>query len=269
MINPEKKYMDENLGLLPIVSSYIAEQNKTIQEIKELWETSPLIDVPTIMVEGISDKKYLEMAIDELSEMLKNKIDNDELRIVTRKDNGAGTTLIKNWVFAWLHSENKSKLLAVFDKDSAGHKVIGEIKSNELYSQQNQKTNVKVVQIVPSEEIITIYKKKLHIPFEIEHLLSIDIWKRAIALRYVLPRSSAELIDAYKDDLPRNKTIDSILDEKISNTQIRETIANYNPHDDKKMKLCEFVEQVYNKKELTNIFGGFKKTIEILEEYFI
>lgn len=269
MTNPEKKYMDENLGLLPIVSPYIAEQNKIIHEIKKLWNSAPLIDVPTIMVEGKSDKKYLEMAIDELSETLKNKLNNDELRIVTREDNGAGTTLIKNWVLAWLHSQNKSKLVAIFDKDNAGNKVIGEIKNTELYSHQNQKTNVRVIQFAPSQEIITVYNEKLHIPFEIEHLLSVDVWKQAIKLRYVSPRSSAELIEAYKDNLPRDKTIDSILDEKISNIEIRETIANYNPHDDKKIDLCELVEQMYNKNELTNIFAGFKKTVDMLEEYFI
>ena len=37
------------------------------------------------------------MAIKEISEPLKAMLDKDELRIVTRED-GAGTTLIKNWV---------------------------------------------------------------------------------------------------------------------------------------------------------------------------
>lgn len=86
--------MDENMGLMPLVTPYIVEQNRRISEIKELWKSSPLVDIPSIMVEGKSDKSYLEMAIKEISEPLKVMLDKDELRIVTRKD-GAGTTLIK------------------------------------------------------------------------------------------------------------------------------------------------------------------------------
>lgn len=258
--NPERRYMDENLGLMPLVAPYIAEQNRKISEIKQLWENAPLIDKPTIMVEGKSDKIYLKMAIEKLSKPLKEMLDNGELRIVTREE-GAGTTLIKNWVLAWLHAGNKSKMLVVFDKDIAGNTVAGELKSNELYLNQNQKTNVKVIQLQPSKEIINLYKSKLHIPFEIEHLLCCEVWNQAIKQKYVIPRSSGELMEAYKDELPRDKSIDSVLDEIIEDRQIRETIANYNPHEDKKMNLCRMVERIDKADEIVNIFEGFEKTI--------
>lgn len=267
VLNPEKKFMDENMGLMPLVTPYIAELNKHISEIRALWKNTPLIDKPSIMVEGKSDKSYLEMAIKELSEPLKAMLEKDELRIVTRQS-GAGTTLIKNWVIAWLHSGNQSKLLALFDKDTAGNLVVGELKNNELYKSQNQKSNVKVMQLEPSVEIIELYREKLHIPFEIEHLLSVEIWDKAIEKKYVIPRSSSELLEAYKSDLPRDKSVDSILDEKISNARIRETIANYNPHEDKKINFCNMVERINQDKEIENIFSGFQKTIVKIEQYF-
>ena len=37
---------------MPLVTPYIVEQNRHISEIRELWENSPLIDKPSIMVEG-------------------------------------------------------------------------------------------------------------------------------------------------------------------------------------------------------------------------
>ena len=207
------------------------------------------------------------MAIQELSEPLQKMIDNDELRIVTQ-DEGAGTTLIKNWVIAWLHSGNKSKMMAVFDKDLAGGKAFQEIKNNTLYASQNQKTSVKVIQLELSKNIIELYRAKLHIPIEIEHLLSPQVWKKAIEKKYTTPRTAIELLNAYKGQQPRDKSIDFILDEKIDDSEIRETIANYNPHEYKKMEFCKMVEQMYYEENVKDIFWGGDKTILKIEQFF-
>ena len=267
-INQNREFIDKNLGLMPIVAPYIAEQNKQICAIKELWEKEPLIDKPTIMVEGITDKKYLEMAIDALSSNLKNKLEKNELRIITREKNGAGTTLIKNWVLAWLHSGNKSKMMAIFDKDEAGNNAIKSIKEYKPYKEQNNKTNVKVLQFEPSDSIICLYKSGFEIPYEVEHLLSVEVWKEAIRKKCVSARTSNELLISYNKTLERNESIDSIMEEKISDETIRETIANYNPHDDRKTQFCNMVEKLYKKQEIKNIFDGFQKTITKIEDYF-
>ena len=207
------------------------------------------------------------MAIKEISEPLKAMLDKDELRIVTRED-GAGTTLIKNWVLAWLHSGNKSKMLALFDKDAAGNLAAGELKENHLYKKQNSKSNVRVIQLEPSEEIIELYRAKLHMPYEVEHLLSTEVWDKAIKKRYVTPRNSNELLEAYKGNLSRDKSVDSILEEKIIESRIRETIANYNPHEDKKIDFCNMVVQIYQEDSIKDIFKGSQKTIGKIEQFF-
>lgn len=50
---------------------------------------------------------------------------------------------------------------------------------------------------------------------------------------------------------------------------IRETIANFNPHEDKKIDFCNMVEQLYQSKELENIFEGFQRTITKIEQFFL
>lgn len=266
--SPDIKFINESLGLMPIVAPYIAEKNKQICQIKELWKNEPLIDEPTIMVEGITDKKYLEMAIDSLSINLKSKLENNELRIITREKNGAGTTLIKNLVFAWLHSGNKSKMMAIFDRDEAGKSAIDSIKEYRPYQEQNNKTHVIAVPLEPSDNIINLYKVNFNIQYEIEHLLSIETWEKAIRKKYVSARTSKELLISCNRNLKRNESIDSIMEEKISNEKIRETIANYNPHKDKKAQFCDMVEKLYEKQEIKNIFDGFQKTIIKIEDYF-
>lgn len=118
-------------------------------------------------------------------------------------------------------------------------------------------------------KLSNLYKSKLHIPFEIEHLLCCEVWNQAIKQKYVIPRSSGELMEAYKDELPRDKSIDSVLDEIIEDRQIRETIANYNPHEDKKMNLCRMVERIDKADEIVNIFEGFEKTIINIQKFFV
>lgn len=81
VMNPEKRYMDENMGLMPLVTPYINKLNKRILEMKYMWESEPLIDQATIMVEGKSDKSYLEMAIKELSDPLTAMIRENKLRL--------------------------------------------------------------------------------------------------------------------------------------------------------------------------------------------
>ena len=160
------------------------------------------------MVEGITDKKYLEMAIDSLSINLKSKLENNELRIITREKNGAGTTLIKNWVFAWLHSGNKSKMMAIFDRDEAGKSAIDSIKEYRPYQEQNNKTHVIAVPLEPSDNIINLYKVNFNIQYEIEHLLSIETWEKAIRKKYVSARTSKELLISCNRNLKRNESID-------------------------------------------------------------
>lgn len=65
---------------------------------------------------------------------------------------------------------NKSRMMAIFDKDSAGGEAFQEIKNNNLYF--NPKVSVKVMQLELSKDIIELYRAKLHIPIEIEQLLS-------------------------------------------------------------------------------------------------
>ena len=266
--NPEKKVLDENLGLLPFVAPYIAEKQKELEKIHRLWKENPLIDSPTILVEGITDKIYLELAIRDLSEVLKGMIDNKNLRILTREENGAGTSLIQDWVISWLYSRNKSKMIALFDKDSQGNIALQRIQNDDKYRNQNKGTSTKVIHLKPSQQIIELYKHKLHLPYEIEHLLSSDIWQEAKDKGFVEKRNFLEVTQAYKGNIPFDKNMKDLLEEIVPDEVLRNTIVTYNPHSDKKMKMCQLVQKIYEEKIYENIFEGFRPTITILTQYF-
>ena len=142
------------------------------------------------------------------------------------------------------------------------------IVNSNLYKEQNNKSSVNVLKIEPSKEILDIYRDKFIIPFEIEHLLPTEIWNIAIAQKYVEARSNSELVRSYQGEVPRNKSIDVLMEEKIKNVDILETIVNFNPHSYKKMEFCQIVEKLKGKEGYEDLFGGFSKTIEKIELFF-
>lgn len=267
--NPERRILDEDLGLLPFVAPYIAEKQEEIKKVKQLWEDNPLTDIPTIMVEGKTDKIFLELAIKELSKTLYDSIVDQKLRILTREKNGAGTSLIQDWVIAWLCSRNKSKMMAIFDKDEQGNKVSKQLKNDPRYNNQNSGTSTRVIQLEPSVQILELYKNSLHIPFEIEHLLSIDVWKEAKEKGYLERRDMLELVGAYKRQISHDKSMDTLLEEVIQSSDLRDTIAYYNPDSDKKMKMCMLVKKLHEEKAYDNIFEGFRPTISKITQFFV
>lgn len=266
--NPDKRVLDKNLGLLPFIAPYIAEKQSELERLNNFWKNNPLTDIPTILVEGKTDKIYLELAIQDLSKTLHRMIENRELRILTREENGAGTTLIQDWVISWLYSRNTSKMMAIFDKDSQGKKAEKKIKKSERYNNQNKGTSTKVILLKPSPAIVAAYTNKLHIPYEIEHLLSNEIWIEAKKKGFVEERTYLELVKAYKGEFPHDKNIQTLLEEIISDEVFRNTIVSYNPHSNKKMMMCKLVQEIYNLRTFENIFEGFRPTISELSQYF-
>ncbi len=265
--NQNKEKIDETMGLMPLVTPYIAEQKRKYDELKAICGSTPLIDQKTLMVEGKTDKAYFEMAIRELSKPLNDMLEKGELRIVT-EESAAGTILIKKWVLAWLYAGYKSKMMAIFDKDEAGDKVTKDLHQNEIYLKKSTKSHVIITQLEPSEQILTLYRADFNIPFAIEHLLPPVIWRKAIDQKLVEQREPKELIGSYENSLPRDKTLDELLYEKIPDEDVRQTIVDYNPHKDKKVDFCKMVEKMRENYEGVGMFDGFSKTITKIEKYF-
>lgn len=53
---PNIPFLNEELGVMPIVAPYIKEKIKELDEYKRLIKENFLVDIPTIAVEGITDK---------------------------------------------------------------------------------------------------------------------------------------------------------------------------------------------------------------------
>ena len=98
----DNREIGNTMGLMPLVAPYIAEVQHKLSELMERAGDDLLVDVPTVFVEGITDKQYIELAITLFSPELKEKLDSDQLRIFT-KDGEGGCSEIYNWVHAWIY----------------------------------------------------------------------------------------------------------------------------------------------------------------------
>lgn len=75
--NIEQNYtlIGENMGLMPLIAPYVANQLEELKQTLQLAESHILNDINTILVEGKTDKDYLTLAINryspQLADMLK------------------------------------------------------------------------------------------------------------------------------------------------------------------------------------------------------
>ncbi len=254
-------YIVENMGLMPLVAPFIAEQQKLLNKAQEIYQQNILTDTPTIMVEGPTDIIYLTMAINLLSNKLKSKLENHELRIIA----AGGTTQVVDRAFAWLYSGFKSKFFILLDKDEAGCKAKNSIEESELYKTKQNSVSMKIQTLQPSVEIIALLSKNIKMQFEIEHLLSTEFWKKLKVQDWVEPRSDDVLQSMFAGLVPRNKTLDVIIDELVNNIDVRDTILTFVPKDEKKTAISNLLQKEHN---LLEAVKGFDKTIQRIENYF-
>ena len=252
------------MGLMPLVAPFVAEQASKLAEAQKIYNENYLTDVPTILVEGPSDKLYLELAIEALSPQLHQCLKTNSLRIVCKND-GAGCGQLVNWVMAWIYSGFRSPMLALFDKDTAGSSARTEVLNSEAYKTKSQLSNVKIMQLEPSDAIIGLYNLKINIDYEIENLLSNEIWEEWKQKKLITERSDVELMNIFGSNIPRDKSLNDFLN-YLREQGIQDYDFLYKPKALKKMTMANIVKENFSKNP--SVYDGFIRTITSVENYF-
>ena len=264
LLTEKTEFIAENMGLMPLVAPFIAEQQLLLEKAREIYSLNVLTDIPTILVEGPTDVILLTEAINVLSEKLKEKLNNGHLRIVP----AGGTTQTVDKAFAWLYSGFKSKFYILLDKDRAGFEAKNKIEKSELYKTKNNSAFMKLQTLQPSDEIIELVSKNINFVYSIEHLLSTNFWKTLKSKCWVEPREDKELIAMFAGLIPRDKPLDAVIDDLVYNLDIRDTILTLKPKDDNKMSIAKLLQSMGKNSDTFDIVKGFSKTIERIESYF-
>lgn len=254
-----------DMGLMPIVAPFIASKMDEIQQLKKLANEHILTDVNTILVEGITDKTYLELAIKRYSPKLSKLLDEGALRIFSKKGQG-GTTQISDWAKSWVYSGNSSKIYILFDKDSAG--IQAKTSLDQELKIINRGTPMKVQFLEPSQEIINLFKNKIDLYYEIEHLLSDDFWTKIKAHNYAIPRDDTDLIYSFSRHFSKTESLDTTIQKLVKKHNLVSPIITMNPNDDKKDQIKNLAVSEFEKNPNTDILSGLQNTIEKLNKFF-
>ena len=234
-------YIDDKIGIMTIVAPVIQKKQAEIDELKHSIEHFPFKDVDTIFVEGITDKEYLEIAFKNMSMKLQNKYSNGEINIVTREENGCGTSLLVDWAIAWMHLNYHSRAVFLFDNDQAGNNAIKKVKEAKK-QYEKKKFRLDTIPLQPTDDmkkVMAIINNTVF--FEIEHLLSDDFWKRIENNDWCLTKPMSELQQVYSKVLSYDRTIKDIIESIALKLQIQDSVLRLNPKEDKKAQILNAV----------------------------
>lgn len=257
--------LHDKVGIMPIIAPIVAEKQAQLSAMKKSLANVKFVDKETIFVEGITDKGYLEMAIATFSPLLHQKINNGLLQIVTREENGCGTSLLVDWAVAWMHLNYKCKAVVLLDADKEGKaakKTIEEAK--EKYKKKSFR--LKPLLLKPTEDMKVVnHKINNGIIITVEHLLSYDFWKIIKEKGWVEEKSKTEILDMFGNILDIRKPLDTVIDEIIENKDMKDTIIYLMPKDEKKDKILKLAQSEVESGNVS-IIEGFRNTILELEK---
>lgn len=259
--------MHEEIGLMPLISPLIKKREDEIKLLKTILGSNFLTDIPTLCVEGKTDKDTLDFVMSVKSRKLKDLLSDSKLRILT-KEEGCGVSQLQQWVKAWRFSGFKSKLYILFDKDEAG---IDAKRKLDALSSEYQPKSMKSQCIQPSAEVKDIFrrmKNKNGFLYEIEHLYSVDFWKILNDKGMLCLRSDDEIKKMFSLEIERNETVDAYIDRVFDDPDIKETIVTNNPSENKKRAIFDMAKKDYEINNRTTIFDGFQPTLDDIERFF-
>lgn len=271
--------VNNNLGLLQLVSpfiEYVKNENvlseKSLldsldnlksanEKYKIIIEENALVDIPTIFVEGKTDKLYLCKTFELFSEVLQEKYESGNLRIIIDEKMG-GVIQLSNWVSAWCRTTFSSRMLALFDNDSAGRKVKSSLANDNIVEAKRSQGNVKIDFIPISPDIKHLHQLGIHMDSYIEHLLPTEVWENNQALLEEKPVKDLPEVENHN---PENGLKPEIR-ERIADQNIPELFVFNTIKGNKKVEFFDKSIQYFSSNP--TIFDNFKPLVELIESHF-
>jgi len=250
--------VNAKLGYMPMIAPYIEDKIREIETLRNEINSVVLTDMPTIAVEGVTDKAYLEMTIRLFSPRMHEMLCRKEMKVFARAQCG-GTTNLCRYSEAWKLTSMRNRLVVVLDKDEAGMTARRAICSLGA-------DNVVAVHLPPPEWILSLFpivKNKNDFPYSIEYLFRPDVWEELESLGLLDDRDPEQLCKCFVDQLSANRPLHRVISEDVP-AECKLYVKKI-PGDGKKQAILAAVKTLSAGRERA-LFVGFEKLVKTLEE---
>ncbi len=195
---------------------------------------------PTIFVEGLTDKKLIETAIEIFSPESLGKIE-------VKSEKSAGSSWVARQIIIWAKSLSKDengayhKAIGILDGDRAGNDALKEI-NRVVLSDSMERNTFKIIKLTPSHarSLIPLYAKGLNIPVTLEEVFDIHHWKIANSNNWLNDRPNLDTF--LKDPKGWDKINDSLRDHILKLGLNQDEMIYLKRFDDKyKEDFCKYI----------------------------
>lgn len=262
---PNVNFMNEELGIMPIVAPYIQEKVHEIAQYKKIINENFLTDINTIAVEGITDKSYLMQAIKLYSPALQGMLDAKKLRVLASRECG-GCVQEVSWGKAWCYSGFVSQICFILDADEAGSKAKASLQRDQAVAEKCSKHNMKILQLPKPSYAKELAKRRIIIPITIENLIDGSVWEEGLKNGWLIKRNSDQLKAILMSALPADKSLMDFQTEILAQIDTIPELFTHSVRNESKQIFCTSAIQASEKNQ--DIFKEFKPLINTLETFF-
>lgn len=262
---PNVSFLNDELGIMPVVAPYIREKMAEIVSYRKLVKENFLTDIHTIAVEGVTDKEYLFQAIKLYSPLLQKMLDQKTLRILANKSCG-GCRQITAWGKAWCHSGFVSKICFVLDADDAGNNAKQDMQNYPTIADKCTKHCMKIIQLHKPQFAQELAKKHVIVPVTIEHLVGAAQWEVGAQQGWLVPKSQEQLKNLLIHSVPVDKSMLEFQKDLLDETHVNPLFLTHIVRDESKQIFCSSAIECSNTNP--NIFQEFQPLISKIETFF-
>ncbi|MFM0687320.1 AAA family ATPase [Paraburkholderia strydomiana] len=176
--------LDSATGLLDLLRPHMKMWEDQVAVLRSRLRENVDTAVPTIFVEGPSDKTVLDALLERFF-----PDDVDRVQVRCSLSNGGGHAWVKDSLIAWHYARATANAVGLFDADEAVKPSIDEYKSLVLEN-TNGHTKTRFIKLKPKGLALHLKKKNFHVPLALEELYPLDAWKLAQEKNWLVGRKN-------------------------------------------------------------------------------
>lgn len=179
--------LHSSIGFLDLLEPHIHGLKLKVDNLNQRIDDGLTTDLPTIFVEGPSDKLIIEACISKFFSHAR------KVRVLCSQKNGGGHSWVKDSLIVWQHLRPENHAVGLFDSDEGAKKSYDEF-VEKVESKKNGGQCAHKFKIKPSGPALEIIKSRLKLPISIDEICPLEIWEYAQLSNWLDDRLQAPLL---------------------------------------------------------------------------